>query len=79
MKFHLPEAGIVSLVIEDQQNRCVQNLVSETLFAYRADSGVLRGVNDQTTHRLLVTNKATADVPSEAELTPRNWQMDDCC
>ncbi|HYW78029.1 MAG TPA: hypothetical protein VE890_00565, partial [Thermoguttaceae bacterium] len=43
---------------------------------YRADLGVLRGVNGQTTQRVYWTNKATAitaDVPSEAELTPRLW------
>lgn len=43
---------------------------------YRADLGVLRGANGQTTQRVYWTNKATAitaDVPSEAELTPRLW------
>jgi len=43
---------------------------------YRADLGVLRGANGQTTQRIYWTNKATAitaDVPSEAELTPRLW------
>lgn len=42
----------------------------------RADLGVLRGANGQTTQRVYWTNKATAitaDVPSEAELTPRLW------
>ncbi len=44
--------------------------------AYRADLGVLRGANGQTTQRIYWSNKATAitaDVPSEAELTPRLW------
>ena len=43
---------------------------------YRADLGVLRGSNGQTTQRVYWTNKATAitaDVPSEAELTPKLW------
>lgn len=43
---------------------------------YRADIGVLRGSNGQTTQRVYWSNKATAitaDVPSEAELTPRLW------
>lgn len=43
---------------------------------YRADIGVLRGTNGQTTQRVYWANKATAitaDVPSEAELTPRLW------
>ena len=43
---------------------------------YRADLGVLRGSNGQTTQRVYWANKATAitaDVPSEAELTPRLW------
>ncbi len=42
----------------------------------RADIGVLRGFNGQTTQRVYWANKATAitaDVPSEAELTPRLW------
>jgi hypothetical protein len=43
---------------------------------YRADVGILRGSNGQTTQRVYWSNKATAitsDVPSEAELTPRLW------
>ena len=43
---------------------------------YRADLGVLRGDGHQTTQRVYWSNKATAitaDVPSEAELTPRFW------
>ena len=43
---------------------------------YRADLGVLRGSNNQTTQRVYWSNKATAitaDVPSEAELMPRLW------
>ncbi|WP_254513011.1 hypothetical protein [Anatilimnocola floriformis] len=43
---------------------------------YRADLGVLRGANGQTTQRVYWSNKATAitaDVPSEAELMPRLW------
>ena len=43
---------------------------------YRGDIGVLRGANGQTTQRVYWSNKATAitaDVPSEAELTPRLW------
>jgi hypothetical protein len=43
---------------------------------YRADLGVLRGDGSQTTQRVYWSNKATAitaDVPSEAELTPRLW------
>ncbi|HUR45813.1 MAG TPA: hypothetical protein VMZ27_08075, partial [Candidatus Saccharimonadales bacterium] len=43
---------------------------------FRADLGVLRGSNNQTTQRVYWSNKATAitaDVPSEAELTPRLW------
>jgi hypothetical protein len=43
---------------------------------YRADLGVLRGSNHQTTQRVYWSNKATAitsDVPSEAELTPGLW------
>jgi hypothetical protein len=42
----------------------------------RADLGVLRGSNNQTTQRIYWSNKATAitaDVPSEAELTPKLW------
>jgi hypothetical protein len=42
----------------------------------RADLGILRGANGQTTQRVYWANKATAitaDVPSEAELTPRLW------
>ena len=41
-----------------------------------ADLGVLRGSNGQTTQRVYWSNKATAitaDVPSEAELTPKLW------
>jgi hypothetical protein len=44
--------------------------------SYRADLGVLRGDGQQTTQRVYWSNKATAitaDVPSEAELTPRLW------
>ncbi|MHB8973979.1 MAG: NHL repeat-containing protein [Pirellulaceae bacterium] len=43
---------------------------------YRGDVGVLRGSNGQTTQRVYWSNKATAitaDVPSEAELTPKLW------
>jgi hypothetical protein len=43
---------------------------------FRADLGVLRGSNFQTTQRVYWSNKATAitaDVPSEAELTPKLW------
>lgn len=43
---------------------------------YQADLGVLRGANGQTTQRVYWTNKATAitaDVPSEAQLTPKLW------
>lgn len=43
---------------------------------YRADIGVLRGSGGQTTQRVYWSNKATAitaDVPSEAELTPALW------
>lgn len=42
----------------------------------RADIGVLRGANGQTTQRVYWSNKATAitaDVPSEVELTPKLW------
>ena len=42
----------------------------------RADIGVLRGSSGQTTQRVYWSNKATAitaDVPSEAELTPKLW------
>ncbi|TWU08492.1 NHL repeat-containing protein [Stieleria varia] len=42
----------------------------------RGDIGVLRGSNGQTTQRVYWSNKATAitaDVPSEAELTPKLW------
>lgn len=42
----------------------------------RADLGILRGANFQTTQRVYWSNKATAitaDVPSEAELTPALW------
>lgn len=42
----------------------------------RADLGILRGSNSQTTQRIYWANKATAitaDVPSEAELTPKLW------
>lgn len=41
-----------------------------------ADIGVLRGGGGQTTQRVYWSNKATAitaDVPSEAELTPKLW------
>lgn len=38
----------------------------------RADIGVLRGANGQTTQRVCWSYKAT-DVPSEAELTPKLW------
>jgi hypothetical protein len=44
--------------------------------SYRADVGVLRGDGHETTQRVYWSNKATAitaDVPSEAELTPRLW------
>ena len=44
--------------------------------AFKADIGVLRGANGQTTQRVYWANKATAitaDVPSEAELTPKLW------
>lgn len=43
---------------------------------FKADIGVLRGANGQTTQRVYWANKATAitaDVPSEAELTPKLW------
>jgi hypothetical protein len=46
--------------------------------SYRADLGVLRGDGRQTTQRVYWSNKATAitaDVPSEAELTPRLWGL----
>ncbi|HUT60341.1 MAG TPA: hypothetical protein VNA25_21060, partial [Phycisphaerae bacterium] len=42
----------------------------------RADIGLLRGNGFQTVHRVYWSNKATgitADVPSEAELTPNLW------
>ncbi len=45
---------------------------------FRADLGVLRGSNGQTTQRVYWSNKATAitaDVPSESELTPSLWGM----
>ena len=41
-----------------------------------ADLGILRGSNGQTVQRVYWSNKATAitaDVPSEAELTPKLW------
>jgi hypothetical protein len=44
--------------------------------AIRGDLGVLRGDGAQTLQRVYWCNKATgitADVPSEAELTPRLW------
>lgn len=44
--------------------------------SYRADIGILRGSNGQTTQRVYWTNKATAitaDIPSEVELTPKLW------
>lgn len=44
---------------------------------YRADLGVLRGANGQTTQRVYCSNKATAitaDVPSEAELRLDLWR-----
>ena len=44
--------------------------------SYSADLGILRGDGGQTTQRVYWSNKATAitaDVPSEAELTPRLW------
>jgi hypothetical protein len=43
---------------------------------YRGDIGLLRGDGQHTTQRVYWSNKATAitaDVPSEAELTPRLW------
>ncbi|WP_345689090.1 hypothetical protein [Novipirellula caenicola] len=43
---------------------------------YHADLGVLRGNGGQTNQRVYWSNKATAitaDVPSEAELTPKLW------
>jgi hypothetical protein len=46
--------------------------------SYRADLGLLRGDGHQTTQRVYWSNKATAitaDVPSEAELTPRLWGL----
>ncbi len=46
--------------------------------SYRADVGVLRGSGGDTTQRVYWSNKATgitADVPSEAELTPRLWGL----
>ena len=42
----------------------------------RGDIGILRGDSFVTTHRVYWSNKATgitADVPSEAELTPQLW------
>ena len=42
----------------------------------RGDVGLLRGDDTQTLQRVYWCNKATgitADVPSEAELTPRLW------
>ncbi len=42
----------------------------------RGDLGLLRGNGFQTTQRVYWSNKATgitADVPSEAELTPQLW------
>jgi lysophospholipase L1-like esterase len=44
--------------------------------AFKADIGLLRGANGQTMQRVYWANKATAitaDVPSEAELTPKLW------
>lgn len=44
----------------------------------RGDLGVLRGSGFETTQRIYWSNKATAitaDVPSEAELTPQLWGM----
>ncbi len=44
--------------------------------ALRGDIGILRGNGFQTTQRVYWSNKATgitADVPSEAELTPQLW------
>jgi hypothetical protein len=44
--------------------------------ALRGDVGILRGNGFQTVHRVYWSNKATgitADVPSEAELTPHLW------
>ena len=44
--------------------------------SYSADVGMLRGDGRQTSQRVYWSNKATAitaDVPSEAELTPRLW------
>jgi len=42
----------------------------------RADIGIVRGSNGQTTQRIYWANKATAitaDVPGEAELIPKLW------
>ena len=42
----------------------------------RGDLGVLRGDGQRTLHRVYWSNKATgitADVPSEAQLTPHLW------
>jgi len=44
--------------------------------ALRGDIGILRGDGNQTTARIYWSNKATgitADVPSEAQLTPQLW------
>ena len=48
----------------------------EVMQAIKGDIGILRGNGFQTLQRVYWNNKATAitaDVPSEAELTPKLW------
>lgn len=51
-------------------------LLAESGVTLKGDLGVLRGSGSETTQRVYWSNKATgitADVPSEAELTPQLW------
>ena len=46
IRFNLPVAGYVTLVIEDQQGRRVRNLVAETFFPAGADTAWWDGLDD---------------------------------
>ena len=46
IRFNLPVAGYVTLVIEDQQGQRVRNLVAETLFPAGADTAWWDGLDD---------------------------------
>ena len=71
-----PDSGITTGPRPTTGPVCVAPLTYIGHEAIKADIGILRGNGFQTLQRVYWNNKATAitaDVPSEAELTPALW------